>query len=125
MGLVELPNRYKFLLQFMFILVINFTFTFIFLAFQNLIFTSLELTSTEDKPCQLVEMEKNLDDDNSTGKIFSEMVVNEDKEKSNRCNQCDYACSDPSALRTHLKFTLEKNRTNATCVSMHPFRQAL
>ena len=24
-------------------------------------------------------------------------------EKSNKCNQCDYACSDPSALRTHLK----------------------
>ena len=24
-------------------------------------------------------------------------------EKSNRCNLCNYACSDPSALRTHLK----------------------
>ena len=24
-------------------------------------------------------------------------------EKSEKCNQCDYACSDPSALRSHLK----------------------
>ena len=24
------------------------------------------------------------------------------REKSNKCNQCDYACSDPSALRIHL-----------------------
>ena len=24
-------------------------------------------------------------------------------EKLNKCNQCDYACSDPSVLRTHLK----------------------
>ena len=25
------------------------------------------------------------------------------RERSNKCNQCDYACSDPSALRSHLK----------------------
>ena len=24
-------------------------------------------------------------------------------EKPNKCNQCDFACSDPSSLRTHLK----------------------
>ena len=27
-------------------------------------------------------------------------------EKSNKCNQCDYACSEPSALKNHLKTPL-------------------
>ena len=37
-------------------------------------------------------------------------------EKSNKCNQCDYACSDPSALRSHLKtHTGEKSNKCNQC----------
>ena len=28
---------------------------------------------------------------------------NVEEKKSNKCSQCDFACSDESALRTHLK----------------------
>ena len=70
--------------------------------------------------------------------------------EKNICNQCDFACSDPSSLRTHLKThtgeklnkcnqcdfasfqaghiwqsTVEKRQTNATCVILHPPMQVL
>ena len=73
--------------------------------------------------------------------------------QSNKCNQCNYAWSDPSAFRPHLithngeksknvnnvtlhliacsvwgitwKNTLEKNQTNATNATMHPLQQAI
>ena len=32
--------------------------------------------------------------------------------KSNKCNQCEYACSDPSGLRTYLKTCTEENIYN-------------
>ena len=44
--------------------------------------------------------------------------------KSHKCNQCDYASSQASALRIHLKGTVEKNQTSATNVTMHHLRQA-
>ena len=73
--------------------------------------------------------------------------------QSNKCNQCNYAWSDPSAFRPHLithngeksknvnnvtlhliacsvwgiiwKHTVEKNQTNATSVTLHPLMQAI
>ena len=73
--------------------------------------------------------------------------------QSNKCNQCNYAWSDPSAFRPHLithngeksknvdnvtlhliacsvwgiiwKHTVEKNQTNATSVILHPLMQAI
>ena len=54
--------------------------------------------------------------------------------KSNKCNQCDFACSDPRSLSQHFMIhsaeksnkcnqydnasTVEKNRTNASIVTM-------
>ena len=46
-------------------------------------------------------------------------------EKSNKCNQCDYASSRADSLKTHLKNTERKNQTNATNVTLHPYRQAI
>ena len=66
-------------------------------------FRSLRLTATEDKPCHLVVMEQNLENDNSLQKNFNERVVNEHREKSNKCNQCDFASSRADTLRVHLK----------------------
>ena len=48
-------------------------------------------------------MEQNLEHDNSMQKNFSERVANVHREKSNKCNQCDYASSNAGHLRTHLK----------------------
>ena len=48
-------------------------------------------------------MEQNLENDNSLQKNFNERVVNEHREKSNKCNLCNYASFYASALRTHLK----------------------
>ena len=60
-------------------------------------------------------MEQNLEHDNSMQKNFSERVANEHREKSNKCNLCDYASSRESALKAHL----EKSQTNATNATMH------
>ena len=46
-------------------------------------------------------------------------------EKSNKCNQCDYAFSFASHLRTHLIIHNGKSHTNATNVTMHPINQAI
>ena len=46
-------------------------------------------------------------------------------EKSNKCNKCDFASSYVSALRTHLECTVEKSQTNATNATMHPLMQAV
>ena len=86
-------------------LAINFTFLFFFFSILHLNFLSLKLTATEGKPCLLVVMEQNLENDNSLQKNFSERIVNEHRvrEKSNKCNQCDYASSNMGHLRTHVK----------------------
>ena len=47
------------------------------------------------------------------------------REKQNKCNLCDFASSRAEHLRTHMKNTLEKSKTNATSVTMHLLRQAL
>ena len=48
-------------------------------------------------------MEQNLEHDNSTQKSFREIVAIARREKSNKCNLCDYATSNAGHLRTHLK----------------------
>jgi len=40
-------------------------------------------------------------------------------EKSNKCSQCDYASIYASTLRTHLKHTVEKSQTNASNATNH------
>ena len=44
--------------------------------------------------------------------------------KSNQCNQCDYASSHASDLRRHLKTHIAEKR-NATTVTLHSRRQAI
>ena len=45
--------------------------------------------------------------------------------KSNKCNQCDYASSRPSDLRTHLKIHSGESQTDATSVTLPVLIQAL
>ena len=49
------------------------------------------------------------------------------EKKSNKCIQCDYACSEPSALKDHLKTHSGKSQTNASASSetMHPLVQTI
>ena len=70
-------------------------------------FLSLKLTPARDNIPQLIVMDQHLKEDD-----FSEHVVNVDiplrntnneGEKSNKCNQCEYASSEKSRLRSHLK----------------------
>ena len=44
-------------------------------------------------------------------------------EKSNKCNQCDFASFLAGDLRTHLTMHSEESRTNATSVIMHSLRK--
>ena len=46
-------------------------------------------------------------------------------EKSNKCNQCDYTSSQTSNLRTHFKMHSGKSQTNATNVTMPLLIQAI
>ena len=82
---------------------INFTFIFFSWAILHLNFLSLKLTATRDKPFHLLAMEQNLEHDNSMQKNFSERVAIVHREKSNKCNLCDYASPHAGNLRTHLK----------------------
>ena len=41
------------------------------------------------------------------------------EEKSNKCNKCEFGCSDPSSLRSHMK-----SQINATSVTLSLLRQA-
>ena len=54
-------------------------------------FLSFNLTARGDTACQLVEMEQILEHDHSMQKNISERVANVQREKSNKCNLCDYA----------------------------------
>ena len=56
-----------------------------------------------DTACQLVEIEQILEPDHSMQKNISERVANVQREKSNKCNLCDYASSQAGHLRAHLK----------------------
>ena len=80
--------------------IINFTFIFCSLAFWNLNFLSYKPTAREET---LVEMEQDLEHDNSLQKTFCERVVNVQQEKSNKCNLCDYASTRAGNLKTHLQ----------------------
>ena len=40
-------------------------------------------------------------------------------EKPNKCNQCDFSSSHAQSLKTHLR-THSEGQTNATNVTMHP-----
>ena len=53
-------------------------------------------------------------------KQFEDTFENQQWRKPNKCYQCDFAYSQASNLRTHLKHTVEKNQTNATNATMRP-----
>ena len=44
-------------------------------------------------------------------------------DKTNRYDQCDYACHDSSNLRKHMK--VETSQINAISVTMHPLELAI
>ena len=46
-------------------------------------------------------------------------------EKSNKCNQCDFACSQAGTLKRHLKMHSEKSPTNATNATLPFLRNAI
>ena len=46
-------------------------------------------------------------------------------EKPNKCNLCDYASAHAGNLRTHLKTHSGKSQTNATNANMHALLQAI
>ena len=95
---------------------INFTFIFFSWAILHLNFLSLKLTATRDKPFHLLAMEQNLEHDNSMQKNFNERVAIVHREKSNKCNFCDYASSHAGHLRTHLKMhSGEKTKKCSLC----------
>ena len=71
------------------------------------------------------DMEENLEHDNSMQKNFSERVTNVHREKSNKCNLCGYASYHADQLRTHLKMHYGKKSNKSTCVTLHPFMQAI
>ena len=66
-------------------------------------FLSLKPIAVGEKPFPLVTMEQNDDHDNSLEKKLIARVANEQREKSNKCNMCDYASSKAGHLRTHSK----------------------
>ena len=72
-------------------------------------FLSLKLTLRKEQHCigYLVVMDQNLKDDNfikSGGNVNVPMrTTNNDGEKSNKCNQCEYASSVRSSLKSHLE----------------------
>ena len=45
--------------------------------------------------------------------------------KLSACSRCDYACSDPSALKTHLKMHSEQSPANATNTTFNPLGQTI
>ena len=89
-----------FIYSFMQLILLSFSF---FSAISHSNVLSLKLTATEDKPFPLVAMEQNHDHDNSLDKKLMARVANEHREKSNKCNMCDYASFHAGNLRTHLK----------------------
>ena len=90
-------------------------------------------------------MDQNIKDDNfskSWNNIdFPLENTNNEREKSNKCNQCEYAICillgrpfQETSKNTHWRkvepmqpvwIYQEKRQTNATNVSLHPFRQAI
>ena len=94
-----LPKKYKFLLYFEFIKVTSFTFSV--LAIWN--WLSCKLKATRDKSWHMVMEEQNFDHDNSIQKNFSENIVNVHREKTYKCNQCNFASVQADNLKRHLK----------------------
>ena len=76
-----------------------------------------------DKNLQYFEStENNVDKEDSQNETENDQEKNlksHSAEKLHKCNQCDYASSDSSNLRTHLKTHSGGSQTNAASVSMH------
>ena len=54
---------------------------------------------------------------------FENTLCGHSGDKTNRYDQCDYACHDSSNLRKHMK--VETSQINAISVTMHSFKQAI
>ena len=105
------PNSYC-ILYFHQLISLSFSFSIL-----HLNFLSLKLTATGDK-LFLVAMEQNLEHDDSMQKNFIESVANEQREKSNKYNLCEYASSQANDLRTHLKTQNEEKLNKCNRVLM-------
>ena len=69
----------------------------------------------------MLNMDQSLEQQDSNkrqGDIQVRVTETENQEKSNKCNQCEYASSYVSDLRRHLKIHSGKNQTNATNATM-------
>ena len=51
--------------------------------------------------------------------------TNNEREKSNKCNQCDYASSQAGNLGSYLKTHSGEEQINAASVTLSPVMQAL
>ena len=70
-------------------------------------FLSFKISTTGGGLCHFVEMEQNLERDQSIQENLSEIVH---KETTHKCNQCKFATARGSSLRRHLKMHIGEKR---------------
>ena len=63
-------------------------------------------------------MEHNIENYDFGLKDANVKILKKNAEKSNKCNQCDFASSRADNLRTHLKMHSGENKTNVICVTL-------
>ena len=61
------------------------------------------ISAPGDEHCLLEVMEGNLEDDKSIDKVVNIHSKTHSEEKSNKCNQCDFASMYARSLKMHLK----------------------